>query len=173
MSSVFFYEPFYDFDRLLDDALSTRWIAPPAPGTQLARRGPTEGTDVIRALKPRHVHLQIHRSCHCLTPMDLHENTEKNAVTATFELPGLKKEDVQIDVNNGRLTVSGESKLSSEYEEGGYAVRERRYGKFSRTLQLPEGVKDSDIKATMDSGVLSVTFPKASAEQAPKRITIA
>ena len=73
--------------------------------------------------------------------MDLHEDKEKNLVTATFELPGLKKEDIQLEIQNGRLSVSAESKLSKDYEEGGYAVRERRYGKFSRTLQLPQGVK--------------------------------
>lgn len=58
--------------------------------------------------------------------MDLHENEETNSVTATFELPGLKKEDVQIDIHNGRLSISGESKVSTEHEESGYAVRERR-----------------------------------------------
>ncbi|TFK69561.1 HSP20-like chaperone [Pluteus cervinus] len=105
--------------------------------------------------------------------MDLHENTESNLVTATFELPGLKKEDVQIDVHNGRLSVSAESKISSEHEEKGYAVRERRYGKVSRTLQLPQGVKDEEIKASMENGVLTVTFPKSAPELAPKKITIA
>ncbi|MBY0594949.1 Hsp20/alpha crystallin family protein, partial [Bacillus bingmayongensis] len=92
--------------------------------------------------------------------MDLHEDAEKNAVTASFEFPGLKKEDVNIDFHNGRLTVSAESNASSEKNEDGYAVRERRYGKFSRTLQLPQGIKDEDIKATMENGVLNVTFPK-------------
>jgi HSP20 family protein len=75
--------------------------------------------------------------------MDLHENSDKNSVTATFELPGMKKEDVGIDVQNGRLTVTGETKMSEDHDERGYAVRERRYGKFSRTLQLPQGVKVS------------------------------
>lgn len=75
--------------------------------------------------------------------MDLHEDVEKNAVTASFEFPGLKKEDVNIDFHNGRLTVSAESNTSSEKNEDGYAVRERRYGKFSRTLQLPQGIKVS------------------------------
>ncbi len=75
--------------------------------------------------------------------MDLHEDATKNSVTATFELPGLKKEDVQIDVHDGRLTISGEVKTSSEHEEEGYAVRERKYGKFSRMLRLPQGVKVS------------------------------
>jgi HSP20 family protein len=73
--------------------------------------------------------------------MDLHENAEGNAVTATFELPGMKKEDVQIDVHNGLLTVSGESKTTADKEENGFVVKERRFGKFSRTLQLPQGVK--------------------------------
>lgn len=73
--------------------------------------------------------------------MDLHEDHEHNIVTATFELPGLQKEDVQIDVHSNRLTVSAESKQSNEFEENGFAVRERRFGKISRTLQLPEGVK--------------------------------
>jgi HSP20 family protein len=84
--------------------------------------------------------------------MDLHENAESNTVTATFELPGFKKEDVQIDMQNGRLTVSAENKISSEHDESGYAVRERRYGKFSRTLQLPQGVK---VKNTQGYNQLS------------------
>ncbi len=75
--------------------------------------------------------------------MDLHEDKEKNLVTANFEFPGVKKEDVQIDLHNGRLTVSAETKLSEEHEQDGYAVRERRFGKFSRVLQLPSGVKVS------------------------------
>ncbi|EEB99176.1 hypothetical protein MPER_01195, partial [Moniliophthora perniciosa FA553] len=120
---------------------------------------PTEfpGNAVSQVLKPR---------------MDLHEDAEKNIVTATFELPGLKKGDVQIDVHDGRLTISGESKISEEHERDGYAVRERRYGKFSRTLRLPQGVKEEEIKASLENGVLSVIFPKAAKEDAPKRITI-
>ena len=73
--------------------------------------------------------------------MDLHEDAEKNLVTATFELPGLAKENVQIDVKDGVLSVSGESTISSERDEKGYSVRERRFGKFSRSLPLPQGVK--------------------------------
>lgn len=73
--------------------------------------------------------------------MDLHEDKEKNLVTATFEFPGVTKEDVQIEIHNGKLSVSAETKASSEHDENGDAVRERRFGKFSRTLQLPQGVK--------------------------------
>ena len=73
--------------------------------------------------------------------MDLHEDKEKNTVTAIFELPGVSKENVNIDIHHNRLTITAESKISSEHDENGYAVRERRYGKYSRTLQLPQGVK--------------------------------
>ncbi|KAI6101198.1 small heat shock protein [Pisolithus sp. B1] len=104
--------------------------------------------------------------------LDLHENKETNTVTATFELPGLRTEDVAIDVHENRLTVSGEFNKSDSREEGGFAVRERHHGKFSRTIQLPNGVKPEDIKAKMENGVLTVTFPKLTAEQQPHRITI-
>lgn len=73
--------------------------------------------------------------------MDIHEDPKQNTVTATFELPGLKKEDVNIDVHNNTLSISGESRLSSERDENGYAVRERRYGKFSRSIPLTQGIK--------------------------------
>ena len=75
--------------------------------------------------------------------MDVHEDGQTNSVTATFELPGLKKEDVNIDVHNNLLTISGESKVSSDRDENGYAVRERRFGKFSRSIPLPHGIKVS------------------------------
>lgn len=71
----------------------------------------------------------------------MHEDAQSNTVLATFELPGLKKEDVNIDVHNNVLTISGESKLDSDRDENGYAVRERRFGKFSRSIPLPQGIK--------------------------------
>ncbi|TFK26299.1 small heat shock protein [Coprinopsis marcescibilis] len=160
MSNVFFYEPFYDFDRFFDEALGQRRVpgntSPNGLGRQLQRRA-AEGDGAVRHFKPR---------------MDLHEDTEKNLVTATFELPGLKKEDVNIDINNGRLTVNAESAISSSHEQTGYAVRERHFGKLSRTLQLPTGVKEGEIKARMEDGVLTVTFPKTSPELAPRKIAI-
>lgn len=89
--------------------------------------------------------------------MDLHEDKDNNTVTATFELPGLRKEDVNMEVHNGRLTVSGESKISNEHEEGGYAIRERRFGRFTRTLQLPQGVKVGSLMSArrLSSGLFT------------------
>jgi HSP20 family protein len=104
--------------------------------------------------------------------MDLHEDAEKNLVSATFELPGLVKDNVHIDVHGNRLTVSAESKRSEEHDEDGFAVRERYFGKFSRTLQLPFGVKSEEVKASMSDGVLTVTFPKSTPEMTPKKIAV-
>ncbi|TFY80312.1 hypothetical protein EWM64_g3707 [Hericium alpestre] len=154
--SLTFYEPFYtlsDFDRLFNEAFSAR-----AGDNQVQRGGRRNVGDTgSNLLRPR---------------MDVHEDAKSNTVTATFELPGLKKEDVQIDVHNNALTISGEANVSSERDENGYAVRERRFGKFSRTLPVPQGIKVEEIKASMEHGVLTVTFPKTTPEQAPKRITV-
>ena len=146
----FFYEPFYslsDFDRLFDEAFNARNGSDRSQNGagQLARQGSS-----LSNLRPKYVALS-HPSRDILVliyfcRMDVHEDKEKNVVTATFELPGLKKEDVQVNVQNGLLTVSGETKSESDKEEQGYAVRERRYGKISRTLRLPEGVKVSSLR---------------------------
>jgi HSP20 family protein len=133
MSAVI-YEPFYDFDRFFNS------FTPNLP----IHRHSQEGDGAVRALKPWYACIPIHFTRHLIfVSMDLHENTESNTVTATFEFPGFKKEDVQIDMHNGKLTVAAESQIASEREESGYAVRERRYGKFSRTLQLPLDMKVS------------------------------
>lgn len=89
--------------------------------------------------------------------MDLQENKESNTVTATFELPGLKSEDVTIDIQQNRLTVSGELSSTSSQEAAGYAIRERHYGKFSRTLQLPVGTKVGSLASSPNSILIDVS----------------
>ncbi|TFK79678.1 HSP20-like chaperone [Polyporus arcularius HHB13444] len=124
--STFFTQPFYslaDFDTLFDEAFNAR-AGSQGQGSALTQR--ENANTVARPMRPR---------------MDLHEDQEKNLVTATFELPGLSKENVQIDVKENVLTVSGESTISSERDEKGYSVRERRFGKFSRSIPLPQGIK--------------------------------
>ncbi|KAJ7194526.1 small heat shock protein [Mycena pura] len=150
--SVFYYEPFADFERLVNKAFRSN------SGNTTQRQIASEGDDSVQAFKPR---------------MDLHENTGANTVTATFELPGIKKEDVHIETLPGRLRISAESKISEEHQKGGHVIRERRFGKYARTLQIPQGIKASQIKASMENGVLTVTFPKTTSEQTPKSITIA
>ena len=77
--------------------------------------------------------------------LDIHHDDQANTVTATFDLPGMQKDDVTIDIHNNILTVSGETKIASDRDEEGYTLRERRYGKFSRSMSLPQGVKVSRL----------------------------
>lgn len=99
-------------------------------------------TDIIGTYKPRYVlylklfvlFLKNHLR------MDLQEDPKNNIVTATFELPGVKREDVNINVHENRLAFSGENS-TKESEDGNFAVKERQFGKFSRTLPLPLGVQ--------------------------------
>lgn len=89
------------------------------------------------------------------------------------ELPGVKQEDVDITLQDGVLTISGERKAEREEERGGYYVRERRYGSFSRSLTLPQGTDESKVRARYEDGVLEVTVEGAGAiQEEPKRIQI-
>ncbi|KAG2112497.1 HSP20-like chaperone [Suillus cothurnatus] len=147
-----FYDPFSEFDKLFDDAFNARFR-------------PSHTIEGNTTLTQRHDR--------AFPRMDLHENTETKTVTATFELPGIKQEDVNVEAHGNRLTISGESKRSDNYNKGSYVVQERSYGKFSRTLQIPQGIKVEDVHAKMENGVLTVCFPKAGPDQQPQRIAIA
>ena len=98
--------------------------------------------------------------------------TKDDYLVIRAELPGLKQEDVDITLQNGILTISGEHKVDEEVERGGYHVRERRYGSFRRSMTLPEGTDESKVRARFEDGVLEVTVEGAAIEQAPKRIEI-
>ena len=72
--------------------------------------------------------------------MNLHANKEANTITASFEVPGLAKEDLEMCLHDGCLTVSGEVKELSEHKEGECFLRECKFGSLSRTIRLPQGV---------------------------------
>jgi HSP20 family protein len=98
--------------------------------------------------------------------------TKDNDLVIRAELPGVKPEDVDITLQDGVLSISGEHKANQEEERGGYHVRERRYGSFRRSLALPKGIDESKIHARFENGVLEVTVEGAAIEEAPKRIEI-
>ncbi len=98
--------------------------------------------------------------------------TKDGNLVIRAELPGVKLEDVDITLQNGVLTISGEHKVDQEEERGGYHVKERRYGSFRRSMTLPEGTDESKIHARFEDGVLEVTVEGGAIEQAPKRIEI-
>jgi len=98
--------------------------------------------------------------------------TKDDDLVIRAELPGLKQDDVDITLQNGVLTISGEHKVEEEQERANYHVRERRYGSFRRSMSLPEGTDESKVQARFEDGVLEVRVEGAAIEQAPKRIEI-
>jgi HSP20 family protein len=76
-----------------------------------------------------------------------------------IDLPGLKKEDVKVEVADGHLAISGERKIESEEKKEHWYRAERGYGSFSRVVPLPEGAKVEEVTATFADGVLEVSVP--------------
>lgn len=139
-----FWDPLSEMTRMLDQMYSTP-----------ARRQESQGARQLAGWAP-----------------SIDVLTRNGDLVVRAELPGVKQEDVDITLQDGVLTISGERKAETEEERGGYYVRERRYGSFSRSLALPEGVDESKIHARYENGVLEVTIEGAAAVQEPKRIQI-
>src|SRR5437764_8458086 len=100
--------------------------------------------------------------------LDLYQDTDN--VVAVVELPGMRKEDIEISLRDGMLTISGERK--SQTSNGEKAERTERYiGKFRRSITLPTRVNASKVSATYRDGILTVTLPKAE-EAKPKQIEV-
>ena len=102
-------------------------------------------------------------------PMDLVEAEDHFVLKA--DLPGLAEGDVNIEVQDGTLTISGERKAEHEQREKGWYRIERSFGSFSRSLTLPDGVDADRIEASFADGVLEVHIPKPE-ERKPRRIEI-
>ena len=102
--------------------------------------------------------------------MDLVEAGEHFVLKA--DLPGLSEGDVNIEVENNVLTVSGERRTELEDKHEGYYRLERAFGSFSRSLTLPEGIDPDAVTAAFDNGVLEVRIPKP-AQAKPRRVQIA
>jgi len=92
-----------------------------------------------------------------------------NDLVVRADLPGLSKDDVNVDVDNGMLTISGERRSEHEESEQGYFRSERSYGSFSRSISLPEGVNEDQVNASFKDGVLEVTMPKPVGETSKRR----
>lgn len=96
-----------------------------------------------------------------------------NQLVTKVDLPGLKKEDVKVEVTDGHLTISGERKSESEEKSDNVYRCERSYGSFYRAVPLPEGVTLDNVKATFADGVLEVSVPLPAQTQAkPRTVTI-
>ena len=89
---------------------------------------------------------------------DVTETDKEIEITA--ELPGLEEKDVQVNLADGVLTIRGEKNAEKEEKDKNYRLVERSYGSFERSIELPDGVKPEDVKATIAKGVLTVKVPK-------------
>lgn len=88
------------------------------------------------------------------------------------QLPGVKKNDVDISLENDMITISGEKKYADEKDEKDYHTRESFFGKFSRSFRLPDSVNADKISAKQEDGVLVVNLPKDEKKLAKKQIKI-
>jgi HSP20 family protein len=101
--------------------------------------------------------------------LDLYEDNDNLVVQA--ELPGMKKEDIELSLHDNAITVSGERKNEKKYEGGRTSREERFFGRFTRSITLPKQVDSGKVKASYKDGILTVTLPKAE-EAKPRQIQI-
>lgn len=101
--------------------------------------------------------------------VDLIEDKEHVIVRA--ELPGMKKEDIEVTLHEGALNIAGERKSEKKVEEAGLYRSERFFGRFQRTIALPAPVASDKVKAEYKDGILTITLPKTE-EAKPKQIDV-
>jgi HSP20 family protein len=97
--------------------------------------------------------------------------TNEDGQLISAEMPGVHPDDIDIDVTGDALSISGERKPDDVAKEARYHRRERNYGAFSRTIQLPFMVDTNKVEANFKNGVLLISLPRAEADK-PKKITI-
>jgi HSP20 family protein len=101
--------------------------------------------------------------------VDVYE--DRDSLVVQVELPGMKKEDIDLSFHEGSLIISGERKLESESGDGESSRSERFFGRFQRAIELPKRVDAGGATATYRDGILTVKLPKAE-EAKPKQITV-
>ena len=104
-----------------------------------------------------------------MPPVDVSE-TERELVLS-FDLPGISQDEINVELDDGTLTISGERQRRQEEQGEGFYRVERRYGGLSRSIPLPPGVDEEGIRADYRDGVLDIRVPKPQQPQ-PRRITI-
>jgi HSP20 family protein len=103
--------------------------------------------------------------------VDVTETDKAYEITA--ELPGLEEKNIDVKLANGTLSIRGEKQDEREEKKTNYYRRERSFGSFERSFQVPNGVDLDKVDAKFDKGVLTVTLPKtAEAQKAEKKITV-
>lgn len=96
---------------------------------------------------------------------------EEKQITISLDVPGLKQEELDIEVKDNRIHITGERKVESKVEQDQVLRTEKRYGKFTRVFALPQHVNADGIEAAVDNGVLMIMIPKE-VKTHTKKITI-
>ena len=109
------------------------------------------------------------RSTDWMPPVDIHETNDAYVLEA--DLPGLKKEDIEVQVVEDRITLKGTRKREENAESKGYRRYERAVGQFERSFRIAGGVDASKVEAKFEHGVLTVTLPKPE-EAKPRQIDV-
>ena len=102
--------------------------------------------------------------------LDVYEEKDRFVVKA--ELPGMKKEEIEVSFQDGSLSIAGERQSETKHEDAEVYRAERFFGRFQRTVTLPASVATDQVKASYKDGVLTVTLPKTE-EAKPKQIDVA
>src|SRR5258708_7957216 len=92
-----------------------------------------------------------------------------NAYEVTADMPGFEEKSIEVQVEDGSLSIKGERKWEKEEKKKDYYVSEREFGSFERSFPLPEGVDTDKIEASLKNGVLTVTLPKTAEAQKPAK----
>ena len=125
--------------------------------------------EMMNRFRRGHVRYGIGEDEKWAVPLDVVEEDDKIVVRAT--LPGVKPEDIDVTLENDVLTISAETMANTEERKENYLVRERRAGKFHRTLRLPDTVDSEKVETKYENGIVEITFPKAEAKKA-RRLSI-
>ncbi len=141
------WDPFREM-RALQDRINRLFEAP------LGKHGRTEDSMLTDGWFP---------------PVDIREDA--NSIYLKAEIPGVKKEDLNISLDNDVLTIKGEKKQENDVKEENFHRMERYYGSFSRSFSLPSGVDPTKVNATYKDGILTLTLSKKE-ESKPKKIDV-
>ena len=115
--------------------------------------------------------VQSDKGINAFTP-SVNTREDEKAYYIEVDLPGVKKEDIKVDIKDNTLTISGERKFKDEVKEDDYYKIETSIGKFSRTFTLPEDADVENIDAKSENGVLDIVIPKVKKEESVKTIEV-
>lgn len=120
---------------------------------------------LFESLEPLHTW----RMARQFPPINLYDHGERFILTA--QLPGMTAEDLELSITGETLTMRGERKRSDGVSEENYRRQERPFGRWTRTISLPDAVDSTQVAATFAQGILTITIPKAESAK-PRQITV-